>query len=119
MGMDDDRKGYEAGRPFFPALTDRMHLTAVIAKCADFCARAEAFVKNALAQLRGDERIPYPSHAQLWPQNAEAAVIRNEQNLGLRAPEVAKTVQRESKPEIEVEREAPVQSKHRSRDLDF
>ena len=59
MGMDDDRKGYEAGRAFFPALTDRMHLTAVIAKCADFCARAEAFVKNAFAQLRGDERIPY------------------------------------------------------------
>jgi hypothetical protein len=42
MGMDDDRKGYEAGRAFFPALADRMHLTAVIAKCADFCARAEA-----------------------------------------------------------------------------
>ena len=119
MGMDDDRKGYEAGRAFVPALTDRMHLTAVIAKCADFCARAEAFVKNTLAQLRGDERIPLPSHTQLWPQNAEAAVIRNEQNLGLRAPEVAKTVQREAKPEIEVEEETPVRSKHRSRDLDF
>ena len=119
MGMDDDRKGYEAGRAFFPALTDRMHLTAVIAKCADFCAKAEAFVKNALAQLRGDERIPYPSHAQLWPQNAEAAVTRNEQNLGLRAQEVTKAVQREPTPEIEVEQEAPVQSKHRSRDLDF
>ena len=76
-------------------------------------------MKNAFAQLRGNERIPYPSHTQLWPQNAEAAVIRNEQSLGLRAPEVAKTVQRESKPEIEVEREAPVQFKHRSRDLDF
>jgi len=69
--------------------------------------------------MRGDERIPYPSHAQLWPQNAEAAVTRNEQNLGLRAPEVTKAVQREPKPEIEVEQEAPVQSKHRSRDLDF
>ena len=84
---------------------------------ADFCARAEAFVKNALAQLRGDERVPYPSHAQLWPQNAEASVTRNEQNLGLRAPEVIKAVQRETK--SEVERDTPVQSKHRSRDLDF
>jgi hypothetical protein len=46
-------------------------------------------------------------------------VIRNEQNLGLRAPEVAKTVQLEIKPEIEIEREEPVQTKHRSRDLDF
>lgn len=46
-------------------------------------------------------------------------MIRNEQNLGLRAPEVAKTVQREAKPEIEVEEETPVRSKHRSRDLDF
>ena len=69
--------------------------------------------------LRASPTFGYSSHAQLWPQNAEAAVTRNEQNLGLRAPEVAKTVQRESKLEIEVEREAPVQSKHRSRDLDF
>lgn len=45
-----------------------MHLTAVIAKCADFCARAEAFVKNALAQLRGDERIPTPAMRSSGPK---------------------------------------------------
>jgi len=119
IGMDDDRKGYEAGRTFFPAIADRMHLTAVIAKCADFCAKAEAFVKNTIAQLRGDEWIPYPDHAKLWPHNAKAAVTRHEINLGLRAPEVMKTVQREAKTEIEVERVIPVQSKDRGIDWEL
>jgi len=59
--MDDHRMRYEAGHAFFPALADRMHLTAAIAKCAGSCARAEAFVKNTLALLRGDERLPVPS----------------------------------------------------------
>ena len=45
LGQDDDKKGYKAGQDFFPALIDRMHLTAVLAKCGEFCARAEAFVK--------------------------------------------------------------------------
>ena len=67
-----------------------MHLTTVIAKCADFCARAEAFVKNTIAQWRGEERLPCPDHTQLWPFNAQAAVVRNEMKLGLRAPEVTR-----------------------------
>ncbi|RWR25515.1 hypothetical protein D2T29_21925 [Sinirhodobacter populi] len=85
VGMDDDKGGYEAGRAFFPALADRMHLTAAIAKCADFCARAEAFVKNTLARMQGREEI-YLDHGNLWPRNAPQAVERNERNLGLRAP---------------------------------
>jgi hypothetical protein len=119
ISMDDDRKGYEAGRAFFPAIADRMHLTTVIAKCADFCAKAEAFVKNTIAQLRGDERIPYPDHTLLWPHNAKAAVTRHEINLGLRAPEVLKTAKHEAKAEIEVEREIPVQSKDRGIDWEL
>lgn len=105
MGMDDDQTGYEAGRAFFPALADRMHLTAVIAKCADFCARAEAFVKNTIAQWRGEDRLPCPDHTQLWPFNAQAAVVRNERNLGLRAPEVMPVVPQRVTPEIVVERQ--------------
>lgn len=93
VGMDDDKSGYEAGRAFFPNFMDRMHLTAVIAKCADFCARAEAFVKNTIACLQGREP-PYQDHQQLWPFNAQQAVERNERNLGLRAPEVVPTVER-------------------------
>ena len=50
--MGDDRKGYQAGRAFFPTLNDRMHLTAVIVKRAYFCAGAEAFVKNGFPQVR-------------------------------------------------------------------
>lgn len=93
VGMDDDKGGYEAGRAFFPDFMDRMHLTAVIAKCADFCARAEAFVKNTIAYLQGREP-PYQDHQQLWPFNAQQAVERNERNLGLRAPEVVPAVER-------------------------
>jgi len=94
MGMDDDKQGYRAGKAFFPALADRMHLTAVFAKCSEFCARAEAFVKNTLARVRGEEG-PYKDHDGLWPMNARAAVDRNERNLGLRPPVVAKSEKRE------------------------
>lgn len=94
IGWNDDKDGYEAGRAIFPALADRMHLTAALAKCADFCAKAEAFVKNTLARMQGRE-APYPDHSALWPQGATQAVERNERNLGLRAPEVVPTAERE------------------------
>jgi hypothetical protein len=130
--MDDDQKGYEPGRAFFPALADRMHLTTVIAKCSDFCARAEAFVKNTIAQLRGEDRRPCPDHRQLWPFNAQAAVVRNEINLGLRVPEVVRPVPEravpervtpqqisiERKPEPVIEHKAPVKAKARDVDRD-
>jgi hypothetical protein len=96
VDMDDDQTGYQAGREFFPALADRMHLTAALAKCADLCARAEAFVKNLSARLRGEATAPYPTHENCWPVNAEAAVHRNEQNLGLRAPEVERAREHET-----------------------
>lgn len=91
VSMNDDRTGYEAGRELFPALADRMHLTAALAKCADFCARAEAFVKNLAARISGRETLPYQDHDKCWPENARQAVERNERNLGLRAPEVSRT----------------------------
>ena len=130
--MDDDQKGYEPGRTFFPALADRMHLTTVIAKCADFCARAEAFVKNTIAQWRGEERLPCPDHTQLWPFNAQAAAVRNEINLGLRTPEVtrpapeqvvhdrvtSRQIAVERKPEPAVERKATDKAKPREFDRD-
>ena len=132
LSMDDDQKGYEPGRAFFPALADRMHLTTVIAKCADFCARAEAFVKNTIAQLRGEELQPCPDHTQLWPFNAQAAVVRNEINLGLRVPEVVCPVPEravpekvtpqqtaiERKPEPVIERTGPIKVKVRKIDRD-
>lgn len=95
VGMNDDRKGYEAGRDLFPSLADRMHLTAALAKCADFCARAEAFVKNLAAQIVGAETLPYQDHDQCWPTNARHAVERNERNLGLRAPEVSRDLEQD------------------------
>lgn len=94
IGMDDDKGGYEAGRAFFPALADRMHLTAAIAKCAEFCAKVEAFVKNTIARIQGRDE-PYQDHQRLWPFDAQQAVERNERNLGLRAPEIVQTVTRE------------------------
>lgn len=90
MDMDDDRKGYEPGKAFFPALTDRMHLTAVIAKCAEYCAKAEAFVKNLIAEAWDN---PHRfDHHELWPEGASEAVERNERNLGLRMPPVTEKV---------------------------
>ena len=110
MGQDDDRGGYEAGRDFFPALADRMHLTAVLAKCGEFCARAEAFVKNTIARMRGLDRSALLDQDKLWPLDARAAVARNETALGLRAP----TVQVE--PDRTAERETPRRTRDRDDD---
>lgn len=97
MDMNDDQKGYAPGAAFFPALTDRIHLTTVLAKCADFCARAEAFVKHGLAHLRGlGEAIP--DHRAMWPQNAQGAIERNERNLGLRATEAKRASEHTAQP---------------------
>lgn len=97
MDMNDDQKGYAPGAAFFPALTDRIHLTTVLAKCAEFCARAEAFVKYGLAQLRGlGEAIP--DHRAMWPQNAQGAIERNERNLGLRATEAKRASEHTAQP---------------------
>ncbi len=77
--------GYESGREFFPSLSDRMHLAAVVAKCGAFCARIEAAVKNMLRPdaTQIEEQI-------CWPQEALAEVERHEMNLGLTAPAVRK-----------------------------
>lgn len=84
---------YEAGRDFFPSLSDRMHLAAVVAKCGAFMARMEAAVKNA---LRPD--VPQIDDRTCWPQEAPAEVERHEMNLGLTAPAVREepSVERES-----------------------
>ena len=56
--------GHEAGRKWFPALADRLHLGAVVAKCGSFCAHTEAFVKN----LRIEDPAHHLSPAQLYPK---------------------------------------------------
>ena len=71
--------GHERGRDWFPALADRLHLGAVIAKCGVFCAYAEAFVKNF--QIRDPERHLKPE--RLWPEEAPELVERYNRHLGL------------------------------------
>lgn len=88
VSQDDDRNGFKAGQDFFPALLDRMHLTAVLAKCGEFCARAEAFVKNHIALLCGLDQSALLDQDEVWPQGARQAVSRSKINLGLRAPRV-------------------------------
>lgn len=84
VSFNDDKDGYEAGRKFFPNLVDRMHLTAALAKCAAFCARVEAFVKNLCFEDRGISNRIEPKDCTPW--GAQEAVERNERNLGLRPP---------------------------------
>jgi hypothetical protein len=119
LGQDDDKKGYKAGQDFFPALIDRMHLTAVLAKCGEFCARAEAFVKNTIAQLRGLDQTALLDQDNLWPENARPAVMRSRINLEIRTP----VAQVERKPEVERERSQPTpkpeRKRERERDSDF
>ena len=74
---------YENGREAFPSLSDRMHLSAVVAHCSAFYAKIEATVKNI---LRPD--TPEIEADRCWPMNAQQEVQRHERNLGLTAPEV-------------------------------
>jgi len=69
---------YEAGRDFFPNLSDRMHLAAVLAKCGAFMARCEQVVKHVL-----DPDVPKMELNLCWPQRAHEEVERHEINLGL------------------------------------
>jgi hypothetical protein len=114
LGQDDDKKGYKAGQDFFPALIDRMHLTSVLAKCGEFCARAEAFVKNTIAQLRGLDQSAMLDQDKLWPENATHAVMRSRINLEIRTP----VAQVERKPEVEQERSQPAPKLERKRERD-
>ena len=117
LGQDDDKKGYKAGHDFFPALIDRMHLTAVLAKCGEFCARAEAFVKNTISQLRGLDQSALLDQDKLWPENATHAIMRSRINLVIRTP----VAQVERKPEVEQERSqlTPKPERKRERDTDW
>ena len=80
--------GHEAGRKWFPALADRLHLGAVVAKCGSFCAHAEAFVKN----LRVEDPAHHLSPAQLYPQEAPELVERYNRHLGLSLPQHVQTI---------------------------
>ena len=95
FGLDENQNDpYEHGKGAFPSLLDRMHLSAVVAKCAAFCAHAEAHVKNYF----------HPDKIQIeaencWPFKANDEVQRHERNLGLRSPEVSHKVELEHEPE--------------------
>ncbi|WP_349294627.1 hypothetical protein ABEB22_21265 (plasmid) [Thioclava sp. 'Guangxiensis'] len=92
-----DEDGHEAGRAWFPALSDRLHLGAVIAKCGAFCAEAEAFVKNL--RLEGSKHQLSPQ--QLWPEEATELVERYDRHLGLAAPQQIRPAHREQAFEVE------------------
>ena len=87
FGMDwDDLKrpdGHERGREWFPALADRLHLGAVIAKCGQFCAYAEAFVKSFRVQ-NPERHLPME---QLWPEGSTELAERYNRHLGLDLPQ--------------------------------
>jgi hypothetical protein len=83
---------YEAGRDLFPALADRMHLAAAVAKCADFMGRIEVAVKIVLhpdgAKTQIDLDAWKLARGRAHFGEAPAEVARHERNLGLTAPAV-------------------------------
>ena len=111
-GRLKEQDGHEAGRAWFPALADRLHLGAVIAKCGDFCAEAEAFVKN----LRIENPESHLSSRILWPQGSEELVERYDRHLGLSAPQHIRPVHQKRAAEVEKAREVEPPQQQRSRD---
>ncbi len=85
LGWDDLKRsdGHERGREWFPALADRLHLGAVIAKCGAFYAQAEAFVKNLMV----DDPARHLEPERLSPQEAPELVERYNRHLGLDLPQ--------------------------------
>ena len=79
-----------------------------------FCARAEAFVKNTISQLRGLDHSAMLDQDKLWPENATHAVMRSRINLEIRTP----IAQVERKPEVEQERSQPTPKPERKRERD-
>lgn len=132
VGLDELKRpdGHERGREWFPALADRLHLGAVIAKCGTFCTYAEAFVKNTMT--RDPARHLKPK--QLGPRETPDLVARYNRHLGLDLPQPAEPVhQRQRKqvreqpdplrvqpiePDQQAERPAPAPSRQRDRDND-
>lgn len=102
VGLEALRKpdGHEAGRKWFPALADRLHLGAVVAKCGAFCAQAEAFVKN----LRIEDQARHLSPDQLWPQEAPELVERYNRHLGLSLPQHVRSVHERESQQVETGR---------------
>ena len=88
--------------------------STVLAKCGEFCARAEAFVKNTISQLRGLDQTALLDQDKLWPENATQAVMRSRINLEIRTP----VAQGERKPEVEQERSQPTPKPERKKERD-
>lgn len=93
--------GHEAGRNWFPALADRLHLGAVIAKCGAFCAQAEAFVKN----LRFEDPSLHLSPERLWPEEAPELVERYSSYLALDLPQHSRPGHEHQRDEVQTERQ--------------
>lgn len=100
--------GHEKGRYWFPALADRLHLGAVIAKCGAFCAQAEAFVKNL--QISDPARHLKPE--RLWPEEAPELVERYNRHLGLDLPQHSQADHQREQVQVETRQQ------ERSRDDD-
>lgn len=113
IGPEDlaKRNGHENGRRWFPALADRLHLGAVIAKCARFCAYAEALMVN----LAITDRSKHHSVDEFWPQKSSELVERYNRHLGLDIPKHVQPVQERKTVEVR-ETPEPVEEKNHSRD---
>jgi len=114
MGPEDLEKpdGHEGGKPWFPALADRLHLAAVVAKCARFCAHAEAFVCNLVIA----DRSRHYEADKLWPQKSSELVERYNRHLGLDIPKHVQPAHERKTVVVRETPEPPAEEKSRSRD---
>ncbi|WP_299848008.1 hypothetical protein [uncultured Paracoccus sp.] len=115
MGWDDLQRpdGHERGREWFPTLADRLHLGAVIAKCGQFCAYAEAFVKSF--RVQDSERHLQPD--RLWPERASELVGRYNRHLGFDLPQHVEPVHERQRDAVQETRETQAEQQNSSRDV--
>lgn len=79
------KKDYLAGADWFPVLADRLHLSAVIAKCAAFSAQMEGVIKLMLHEADPKTHVkPAPQDALMQDiRKANQEAKRHETALGL------------------------------------
>lgn len=113
MGPEDlaKRNGHENGRRWFPALADRLHLGAVIAKCARFCAYAEALMVN----MAITDRSKHHAIDEFWPQKSSELVERYNRHLGLDIPQHVKPAHERKTAVVRETPEPVVEEKSHSR----
>lgn len=80
MSAQDDLKRFAPGKAYFPRYIDRVHIAAVLAKCARHCVLTEVEVKAEALRRNGSGAAP-DDPERVVPKNSGASVERHKRRI--------------------------------------